>query len=32
MSKLKCQSNFFFLDLITIDEKIKFTLLDNFTP
>ena len=30
MSKLKCQSNFLFLDLITIDEKIKLSSLASF--
>ncbi len=29
MSKFKCQSHFFCFDLIMIDEKIKFTPLDN---
>ncbi len=30
MLKLKCQNNFFFLDLITIDEKIKLISLASF--
>ena len=30
MSKLKCQTHLFCIDLMIIDEKIKFTPLDNF--